>query len=202
MKWQNVIDIICLEKQGSRRVPLFVLLLIHFNLSFFFFLTVFCLLFQVATMTRMATWRNGGHPTPPRGFWSCQSASSISTATFPGTWPMDFTYACLSIYHIYSSSTFGSLSFHIIPLISLLLHMRLVISLLSLCFCLHPCFLLFGQFAMVSSWTMFLLSSTRFFFSSDWYLWILEEKKRSLPLSSFFANLCVVSSYVPSLVEW
>lgn len=40
MKWQNVIDIICLEKQGSRRVRLLFLLLIHFSLFCFFFFTI------------------------------------------------------------------------------------------------------------------------------------------------------------------
>lgn len=46
-------------------------------------------------MIRMATWRTGGHQTPHRGSWSCRSASSISIATSPGTWPVDFMYVVL-----------------------------------------------------------------------------------------------------------
>lgn len=46
-------------------------------------------------MIRMATWRSGGRRTPPINSWSCPSASSISTATFPGTWPMVFTYVSM-----------------------------------------------------------------------------------------------------------
>lgn len=47
-------------------------------------------------MIRMVTWRTGGHQTPLKGSWSCQSALSISTATSPGTRPVDFMYVVLA----------------------------------------------------------------------------------------------------------
>ncbi len=56
-------------------------------------------------MIRMVTWKTGGHQAPLRDSSICQSASSISMVTSPGTWPMDFMYVWVD--------NLSSSSFHI-----------------------------------------------------------------------------------------
>lgn len=183
------------------------------SMSNFFHLFLFCFsLIQAGTTTRMATWRNGGRPTPPTSSWSCPSASSISTATFPGTWPMDFTYvphvlqlssghnqtksspmsqfASASLSYTSAHWYFTSISFAapdtISPLFVLFLGFPSP----------HPS-LLRGQFAMVLGWTIFVISHRGSFFC------ILKTGIWILPLWYVFANLCVfLLLYPPGLVKW
>lgn len=58
-----------------------------FNMMYF---GLFC---QVVNTIKMATWRTGGRRTRLKGSWSCRRASSISTPTSLGTWPMDLMYS-------------------------------------------------------------------------------------------------------------
>lgn len=181
-------------------------------------------------MIKMVIWRTGGHQTPLIGFWTCRSASSISMATSPGTWPMDFMYVLvdnlsllllsLSFYIIYFFSNivpnFANLFAFllILPaypfsyfsqfcrLISSLLQLPLIFSVdISIPLPLFVSLPLSYCFELCFFYPLGQCFLVHVSQKSDICdLLKYGGKKYHLPLSFFPAYLCVFSTYIP--VKW